>query len=138
MDKWLLDKADQNTPKLFEGEVCTDKTVKIVSDDKAFFGASAIPEGVVPPVLKTGDRFTLDFGQHCVGYLSFRFRHVSTYLDAPVRLKLRFGEIPYELWRDFDSYHGSLSHTWLQEEIVNLTIPAWWSCPGGTPSGIWR
>ena len=102
MDKWLLDKAEANCPKLFEREVCADKTVKIVADD-SFFGASAVPEGVIPPVLKTGDSFTLDFGGHCVGYLSFRLRHVSTYLDAPVRLKLRFGEIPYELWRDFDS-----------------------------------
>ena len=47
MDKWLLDKADANCPKLFEREVCTDKTVKIVADD-SFFGASAVPEGVIP------------------------------------------------------------------------------------------
>ena len=123
MDKWLLDKADANCPKLFEGEVCTDRTVKIVADDTAFFGASAVPEGVIPPVLKSGDSFTLDFGTHCVGFLCFRMRHVNVYLDAPVRLKLRFGEIPYELWRDFDSYHGSLSKTWLQEEIINIDDP---------------
>ena len=123
MNKWLLDKADMNCPKLFEREITTDKTVKIVADERAFFGASVVAEGVIPSVLKTGDRFTLDFGQHCVGYLSFRMRHVSTYLDAPVRLKLRFGEIPYELYRDFESYHGSLSHTWLQEEIINLDNP---------------
>ena len=122
MDKWLLDKADANCPKLFEREICTDKTVKIVADE-SFFGAAAVPEGTIPPVLKTGDTFTLDFGEHCVGFLSFRLRHVHTYLDAPVRLKLRFGEIPYELWRDFDSYHGSLSKTWLQEEIINIDDP---------------
>ena len=123
MNKWLLDKADMNCPKLFEREVTSNKTVTIVADENTFFGASAVPEGVIPQVLRTGDRFTLDFGEHCVGYLSFRFRHVHTYLDAPVRLKLRFGEIPYELYRDFNSYHGSLSHTWLQEEIVNLDDP---------------
>ena len=123
MNKWLLDKADMNCPKLFEREITTDKTVKIIADETNFFGASAVAEGVIPAVLKTGDRFTLDFGDHCVGYLSFRMRHVTTYLDAPVRLKLRFGEIPYELYRDFDSYHGSLSHTWLQEEIINLDDP---------------
>ena len=122
MDKWLLDKADANCPKLFEREICTDKTVKIIADD-SFFGASAVAEGVIPPILRTGDCFTLDFGEHCVGFLSFRMRHVRRYLDAPVRLKLRFGEIPYELWRDFDSYHGSLSHTWLQEEIINIDDP---------------
>lgn len=123
MDKWLLDKAEMNCPKLFEREVSADRTVRIVADEGNFFGASAVAEGTIPPVLKTGDRFTLDFGEHCVGYLSFRFRHAKIYLDAPVRLKLRFGEIPYELWRDFDGYHGSLSRTWLQEEIVNLDDP---------------
>ena len=61
MDKWLLDKADANCPKLFEREICTDKTVKIIADD-SFFGASAVAEGVIPPVLRTGDCFTLDFG----------------------------------------------------------------------------
>ena len=129
MNKWLLDKADMNCPKLFEREITTDKTVKIIADETNFFGASAVAEGVIPAVLKTGDRFTLDFGDHCVGYLSFRMRHVTTYLDAPVRLKLRFGEIPYELYRDFDSYHGSLSHTWLQEEIINLDDPGFVELP---------
>ena len=123
MNKWLLDKADMNCPKLFEREITSDKTVRIVADENTFFGASVVPEGVIPKVCKTGDRFTLDFGEHCVGFLSFRFRHAHTYLDAPVRLKLRFGEIPYELYRDFGSYHGSLSHTWLQEEIINLDDP---------------
>lgn len=123
MDKILLDRAERNCPKLYEQEIISDKTVEIVADESAFFGAVAKPSGVMGQVFKTGDRFTLDFGQHCVGYLSFNFRHAAVYLDAPVRLKLRFAEIPYELWRDFDSYHGSLSHTWLQEEIINLDDP---------------
>lgn len=124
MDKWLLDRADENLPKLFQREVCAKQTVDIVSDDTAFFGAAAVPSGDgLPSRLRTGHRFILDFGSHLVGYLSFRFRHVTQYLDAPVRLKLRFAEIPYELWRDFDSYHGTLCHTWLQEEIINLDDP---------------
>jgi uncharacterized membrane-anchored protein YitT (DUF2179 family) len=63
MNKWLLDKADMNCPKLFEREVTSNKTVTIVADENTFFGASAVPEGVIPQVLRTGDRFTLDFGE---------------------------------------------------------------------------
>ena len=90
MNRFFLDKADANTPHLFEREVLTNKTVRIISDEKTFFGARAEDAGIVPAVCTTGDVFTLDFGEHCVGYLSFRFRHHKMFLDAPVRLRLRF------------------------------------------------
>lgn len=123
MNRCLLDKADLNTPKLYEKEITSSKTVRIVADDSAFFGVRAEETEPVTAAHCSGDGFVLDFGQHCVGYLSFRFRQEKTYLDAPVRLRLRFGEIPYELSRDFDSYHGSLCKSWLQEEIINLDHP---------------
>ena len=123
MNRFFLDKADRNLPRLFRREVTTAKTVSIVSDDTAFFGARAVEAGTAAAVYRSGDCFTLDFGEHCVGYLSFRFRHDRFYLDAPVRLRLRFAEIPFELWRGYETYHGSLCASWLQEEIITLDDP---------------
>ncbi len=123
MNHLFVDKADRNLPQLFHQESTTDKTVSIVSDENAFFGCRTEATGTAAGVYRSGDRFTLDFGEHCVGYLSFRFRHHHSYLDAPVRLRLRFAEIPYELWRSFDSYHGILCASWLQEEIITLDDP---------------
>ncbi len=34
-------------------------------------------------------------------------------MDAPLRLKLTFGEVPAELATPFDPYPGSLSRAWL-------------------------
>lgn len=124
MNAVFLDRAERNLPQLREQEVTTDRIVTLTEDSTAFFGVQAIPQGTVPSCLQTGDRFILDFGQHCVGTLSFSFRHDLRFLDAPVRLKLRFGEIPYELYRSFESYHGGLSSSWLQEEILNLDVPS--------------
>lgn len=123
MNHIFLDRAEQNLPRLYEREVVTNQIVTWAENPAAFFGAQAIPQGVLAPHYETGDRFVLDFGQHCVGTLSFSFRHDQRFLDAPVRLKLRFGEIPYELYRSFESYQGGLSSSWLQEEIINLDVP---------------
>lgn len=123
MNRFLLEKADINCPSLFEHEVRTDKTVRIVTDESTFFGAGAEAAGRIPEICRPGDIFTLDFGEHCVGYLSFRMRHHVWYLDAPVRLRLRFAEIPYELWRGYETYHGNLCSSWLQEEIITLDEP---------------
>lgn len=123
MNKYYLEKADINTPKLYEYEVTTDTIVDIIPDETAFFGVKAANPRPNHAVFTSGDRFILDFGQHCVGYLSFRLRHDCVYLDAPVRLRLRFGETPYELSRAFDSYHGSLCSSWLQEDILNIDFP---------------
>ena len=123
MNKYYLEKADINTPKLYETEVTADTIVDIIPDETAFWGVKAANARPNASVFTTGDRFILDFGHHCVGYLSFRLRHHITYLDAPVRLRLRFGETPFELSREFDTYHGTLCASWLQEEILNIDFP---------------
>ncbi|MBP3919687.1 MAG: hypothetical protein J6I50_11030 [Clostridia bacterium] len=123
MNKHYLEKADINTPKLFETEIVSNQTVEIVPDESAFFGVRSVPVGTNREVFVGGDRFILDFGCHCVGYLSFRLRHDTAYLDAPVQLKLRFGETPYEMSRDYASYHGGLCASWLQEDTVSVDFP---------------
>ena len=120
MNVHYLEMAEKNTPPLLCTKVETKKAVKIEADARAFFGYSAHPAGEIPAVVKTGDSFVLDFGRHCVGRLSFAVRDNGVYLGAPVRLQLKFGEIPYEIVRDHATYGGTLCSSWLYEEIINV------------------
>ena len=120
MEHHYIDMAERNTPPLFYETVTTVQTVRIVASPTTHLGFAAIPDGEAPRVLTAGDSFVLDFGRHCVGRLSFSVADNGRYLDAPVRLRLRFGETPYELGRDHASYRGSLCASWLAEEILNV------------------
>lgn len=75
--------------------------------------------------LGKGSRIVLDFGDHHVGYLSFSARSVGSPMDAPAKLRVRYAELPFELEEDWNSYHGEVSSSWLQEEIHFLDqLPA--------------
>lgn len=123
MNKYYLDKAEANLPKLYETEVSADRTVCLTENPEIFFGVDVKDTGKLKEVFREGESFILDFGQHCVGMLSFSMRHDKIYLDAPVRLKLKFGEIPYEMSRDFSVVKGGLCAAWYQEEIINIDDP---------------
>ena len=71
----------------------------------------------------SGDSILLDLGEHAVGHFSFTFDRVDIFVDAPVRLIIKFGEDMREINDDFSEYKGVLSKTWLQEEIINLDFP---------------
>ena len=120
MNQHYLEMAEKNTPPLFYTRVTTNKAVTIEEDERAFLGYVAKDAGEAPRVVETGDSFVLDFGRHCVGRLSFTVADNGRYLDAPVRLKLKFGETPYEIGRDHASFHGRLCASWLAEEIINV------------------
>ena len=66
----------------------------------------------------------LDLGEHVVGYFSLTFDKIYDFVDAPVRLIIRFGEDLRETHDDFSQYKGVLSKTCLQEEILNLDFPS--------------
>ena len=70
-----------------------------------------------------GDSVLLDLGEHAVGHFSFAFDNVNEFVDAPVRLIIKFGEDLREINDDFSQYSGGLSKTWLQEEVINLDFP---------------
>jgi hypothetical protein len=42
--------------------------------------------------------------------------------DAPLKLKLTFGEMPVEMAVPFSSYDGWISSSWLQEEILYVDV----------------
>lgn len=89
------------------------KAVK-VSDVNSFYGSS----------LKSDKNdVVLDFGEHVTGRVQFTV-HSNIPAHAPVRLKIKFAEVPAEMAARFETYEGSLSKAWLQEEIITLyTMP---------------
>ena len=99
---YFLAKAQENMPELHCRNIIPDATEFIGSD---------------------GDSVLLDLGEHAVGHFSFAFDRVDVFVDAPVRLIVKFGEDMREINDDFSQYNGVLSKTWLQEEIINLDYP---------------
>ena len=59
-------------------------------------------------IASNGESIFLDLGEHAVGYFSFSFDRVDIFVDAPVRLKIKFGEDMREIEDDFSEYHGGL------------------------------
>jgi alpha-L-rhamnosidase len=77
-------------------------------------------EALADRLLKKGDIFTLDFGGHRTGYLSFRLVGVGRGVDAPARLRFTFGEVPTDIAEPLYPYKGTLSSAWLPDEVVNV------------------
>ncbi len=105
---YFLSKAQENYPEL---------NYTVLTPDTTEFYA------------KSGDGILLDLGEHAVGHFSFAFDKVDVFVDAPVRLIIRFGEDMREINDDFSKYKGVLSKTWLQEEIINLDFPQYITMP---------
>lgn len=99
---YFLSKAKENFPEL--------KYSVLTPDITEFIGLN-------------GESVLLDLGEHLVGYFSFAFDKLDVFVDAPVRLIIKFGEDMREINDDFSEYNGVLSKTWLQEEIINLDFP---------------
>ncbi len=99
---YYLSKAQENMPEPYYRN--------IIPDVAEFIGTD-------------GDSILLDLGEHAVGHFSFSFDRVNVFVDAPVRLIIRFGEDMREINDDFSKYKGVISKTWLQEEIINIDYP---------------
>jgi alpha-L-rhamnosidase len=63
----------------------------------------------------------VDFGEHITGYFTFSVEELGRAVDAALRIKFTFGEVPAELATPFDPYPGGLSRAWLQDEIVTIS-----------------
>ena len=122
---WLK-KAEACKPKLFRREVTPVRLVKVVPDKTAFQGWRTVPNGEVDSalrrVLKRGDAFIFDFGEHLVGSVAFRFVGFENAMDAPVRLKFTFAEVPLELAEDEPSLADwrGLSLAWIQRDVFTF------------------
>ncbi|MBB3111558.1 hypothetical protein FHS18_003626 [Paenibacillus phyllosphaerae] len=126
IDQTMVDKAEQLVPNLVSTRIEPIGTIDIVADENAFQGwrtqASDLPGEWKEQAYGKGDSFILDFGDHQVGYVTLAIKPVGSPPDAPLKLKLTFGEMPCEIAEPFASYDGWLSSSWLQEELIFVDV----------------
>lgn len=119
----FLAKAEALKPELIKVPVKPDRLVDIVESAEDYIAKNA---GNVSDLkdspMGEGDDVCLDFGDHHVGYVSFKLTPVGSPPDAPAYLRLKFGEIPYEIAANSANYHGSISRSWIQEEFLHIDI----------------
>lgn len=121
MNKDFLLKADSFKPKILTREIKPVEAVDFIKDEASYQNTKKIA-AAKPVFYFTGDKICLDFGRHITGGFKFKLKEYDTYIDAPVKLKIKFGETPYEMRYDFSSYNGGLCSSWLQEEIITVDI----------------
>ena len=123
--RWM-EIAEQTTPELKVTEVYPITAVEAVKDETAFQGWRFVPteglEMLADTDFKIIKSITLDFGSHVTGHLVFRVKTLDEVMDAPVRLKFVFGEVPAELNEPFDPWRGTLSRAWMQDEILTVDV----------------
>lgn len=72
--------------------------------------------------LGRGDTALFDFGEHLTGTVSLKLSYCGLHPDSPVRVILKFAELPGELLEDPASYHGWISSSWVQQEVIHIDI----------------
>jgi len=126
MKNKLLEIAESLEPKLIKEKVQPIRKVKIIRDENVFQGWKVKDFGSIEALtkisFKTSDSFTIDFGNHQVGYINLSINPLGSHQDAPLRLKLKFGEMPCEIGESFETYNGWLSKSWLQEETITIDV----------------
>lgn len=129
MNNFYKERAEENIPTIFTRQIFPKKSVQFNQDITKAFGIGVTYLDEIQEIFLKGNSITVDFGEHLVGNVSFNLSKVDNYIDAPVKIKFRFGEIPMELARDFGSYDGMISGSWLQEEIITVDYPGNISLP---------
>jgi hypothetical protein len=117
-------KAESLTPKLHEW---TDRPLSVVtfkSNEEAFFKCNPVLlhriDKLESLTYGKGDQLILDFGSHRVGYLSFHLSAKGVNIDAPARLRITFGEIPYDVTEELHPCNTWISTSWLPDEVINV------------------
>ena len=118
----FVNKATALTPKLIETVVKPVRTVDIVPSGPDFAAREVMSNFTSSQPMGRDESICLDFGDHYVGYVSFALSPVGSPADAPVYLRLKFAEIPYEIAADSADYHGEISRAWIQEEFIHVDV----------------
>ena len=133
-ERWLV-AAEVAKPDLKYQTVTPIAVVRPVRDADAFQGwrydCVGTPDSLYSANFKRMETVTLDFGRHLVGYFSFHTKTLSRCLDAPVRLKFTFGEVPAELNTPFEPWgKNRLGRAWMQDETITITrLDEWVNVP---------
>ena len=72
--------------------------------------------------LSKGKSVCIDFGDHQVGYISFKIKPIGSPPDAPAHLRIKFGETLCEIAEDSSIYNGMISSSWIQEEFMYVDV----------------
>ena len=117
-------KAEALKPQLHEWIDPPLSVIKFEADEKAFFNCKPVHTHTIEELQDLsygkGDQIILDFGSHRVGYLSFHLAVDGVNVDAPTRLRLTFGEIPYDVTEVLHPCNTWISTSWLPDEIINV------------------
>ncbi|MGN0801842.1 MAG: sugar hydrolase [Candidatus Faecivicinus sp.] len=114
------ERAEALRPNLYRETLAPVHTTALVEDKTMFQGWRMKPVEESTQRLDAGSERCWDFGRHMLGHLSFRVALAGTRQDAPVKLRVTFGEMPCELAEPFSDYRGCISAAWLQEETLIL------------------
>jgi len=136
--RWL-EKAEELKSELKHWKVLPVSIVEPVSDPAAWQQTTmrtvAPVEQLFRRPLVNGDKIIVDFGELVVGTFHFTFDTVTKYADSPVRVKLMAGELPHEVAAPLETYHGTLSRAWIQDDVFNIddlpgecVLPRRYSC----------
>lgn len=123
LDRWR-GQAQSLIPRLVETEQHPVSLVRAIAapDEPLRFRMEheAAADELAKRELKRGDSVIVDFEGHRTGYLSFHLATEGRDPDAPVRLRLTFGEVPTDVAEPLHPYQGQLSEAWLPEEIITI------------------
>lgn len=123
-DDSFAQKASSLLPQLHSWIENPRSVITFQPDPTAFFKCKPIPTQSISEFFQTsygrGDQVILDFGSHRVGYLSFHLGVEGVNVDAPARLRLTFGEIPYDVTENLHPCKTWISTSWLPDEIINF------------------
>lgn len=126
IDQKLVNAAEALRPSLHQTVIIPESSVEVYADDQAFHGWGVRKEYSFEEIkgmsFGKDDSFILDFGDHRVGYVSLGITPIGSPPDAPLGLKLVFGEMPCEVAEPFNHYEGWLSRSWLQEETIYVDV----------------
>jgi alpha-L-rhamnosidase len=117
-------KAEALKPKLYEWLDRPLSVVEFHPEPQTFFKCKAVPTHTIEELSTLsygkGDQVILDFGSHRVGFLSFHVGVEGVNVDAPARLRLTFGEIPYDVTENLHPCKTWISTSWLPDEVINV------------------
>ncbi|KAI9282153.1 bacterial alpha-L-rhamnosidase domain-containing protein [Umbelopsis sp. AD052] len=120
----FLTAAEALTPKLSYTEEIPKDVVTFVPDDKAFLRHTKVVQYNASMLedkwFSSGDEFTLDFGGHRTGYLSFYLDAQGENVDCPARLRLTFGEVPGDVVEEFYPSKSWISTSWFPHEEAKI------------------
>ncbi|KAI6778171.1 Bacterial alpha-L-rhamnosidase [Emericellopsis cladophorae] len=128
--RWNMEfagKAEELKPTLHRWPRRPQNVIRFVEDETQYFGIR--PSKIMKTMqdfeaslwARKSD-FILDFGIHMVGYLSMRLDSHGSHMDAPCRLRLTFGESPFDVTMGMDNVKTWISTSWLPDEIVNIDM----------------